>query len=139
MVEEIFDNEVAEEFIDDEVEEESIDEDVVEEIIVDEFAAEIIYDEFVEEIIDKEIRNSIFVEEIMIPNNPNSDPGVDHLQDPGYEENAEATDQERQGMRQRRQGTVFMFPGTTANHCQVWVLVLTLLSMILNLMLLMKV
>ena len=61
----------------------------------------------------------------MIPNNPNSDPGVDHLQDPGYEENAEATDQERQGMRQRRQGTVFMFPGTTANHCQVWVLVLT--------------
>ena len=137
MVEEIFDNEVAEEFIDDEVEEESIDEDVVEEIIDDEFAAEIIYDEFVEEIIDKEIRNSIFVEEIMIPNNPNSDPGVDHLQDPGYEENAEATDQERQGMRQRRQGTVFMFPGTTANNFQVWVLVLTLLLM--NLMLLMKV
>ena len=43
---------------------------------------------FAEEIIDKEIRICVFEEEIGNPNNPNSDPWVDHLQDPGQEENA---------------------------------------------------
>ena len=89
VTEEIIDDEDIEEIIDNEVSEEFIDDDVAEEIINDKFAediideAEIIDDEFVEEIIDKDIRNCVFEEEIRNPSNPNSDPWLDHLQDPG--------------------------------------------------------